>query len=300
MSIISPTPNIEIIVDDFISYATNHLSTVSGIINTISAYPTGPAPGVILWSGYTVPSSGDFIRTGSSSPTEMTTDMAYSISNAYNAINVAGVGILNDESDVSYDIGTTRTVSLLPREVPTSAISRNPTVSRISPAMISAIMNGCTAQPTYDSSLSQNFKVEHLTNRAVFPHTLRPQRGLTVEQIVCNLQHVCQNVLEPIRARYPNMFITSGFRQSDIPEGTRASWHTTGSAVDIQFRGFSPRDYLPVAEWIIQNIPFNTFIFEHGRSIWFHIDLPKITQLGRKVLTMYRGNYESGIKLYYA
>ncbi|MEY4334291.1 MAG: hypothetical protein RLZZ196_3034 [Bacteroidota bacterium] len=56
MSVILPTNNTSIIVDDFIAYAIAHLQTVSGIINTLSTYPPlpTPAPGVILWTGYTV------------------------------------------------------------------------------------------------------------------------------------------------------------------------------------------------------------------------------------------------------
>ncbi len=59
MSIISPTKNTSLIIDDFIQYATQHLTTVSGVANTISLYPTAPtptpAPAVINWTGYTVP-----------------------------------------------------------------------------------------------------------------------------------------------------------------------------------------------------------------------------------------------------
>ena len=57
MSILQPTNRTELIVDDFIQYATTHLTTVSGVVNTISLYPplATPAPGVIPWSGYTVP-----------------------------------------------------------------------------------------------------------------------------------------------------------------------------------------------------------------------------------------------------
>jgi hypothetical protein len=56
MSVIPPTKNAALIVDDFIMYATAHLSTISGIANTISAYPpygtTGP--GIVQWSGYQI------------------------------------------------------------------------------------------------------------------------------------------------------------------------------------------------------------------------------------------------------
>lgn len=57
-----PTPpnnSVPLMVDQFILSATTHLLSVSGIINTISMYPSVPAPipgpGVIPWTGYTIP-----------------------------------------------------------------------------------------------------------------------------------------------------------------------------------------------------------------------------------------------------
>ena len=47
-----------LLIDSFILAATIHLSTISGIINTTSLYPSVPAPipapGIIPWSGYTI------------------------------------------------------------------------------------------------------------------------------------------------------------------------------------------------------------------------------------------------------
>ena len=56
MSVIPPNNNTTLIIDDFINYATAHLSTVTGIINTVSLYPPlgTPAPGVLPWTGYQV------------------------------------------------------------------------------------------------------------------------------------------------------------------------------------------------------------------------------------------------------
>ena len=56
MSAIQPTKNTGLIVDEFIRYATSHLTTVSGMANTVSLYPplSTPAPGVVLWTGYSV------------------------------------------------------------------------------------------------------------------------------------------------------------------------------------------------------------------------------------------------------
>jgi putative chitinase len=56
MSAVQPTKNTGLIVDEFIRYASQHLSTVKGMITTVSGYP-GPstAPGVVMWTGYQVP-----------------------------------------------------------------------------------------------------------------------------------------------------------------------------------------------------------------------------------------------------
>lgn len=56
MAAIQPTKNHKLIIDEFISYAQQHLSTVSGIVNTVSTYPplNTPGPGIVNWSGYSV------------------------------------------------------------------------------------------------------------------------------------------------------------------------------------------------------------------------------------------------------
>ena len=56
MSILSPNNNSGLIIDDFINYAKAHLSTIGGVVNTISLYPplATPGPGILTWSGYMV------------------------------------------------------------------------------------------------------------------------------------------------------------------------------------------------------------------------------------------------------
>jgi len=53
---IQPTDNTGLIVDEFISYATNHLNSVKGTIYTVSVYPPLGTPniGVLNWTGYSV------------------------------------------------------------------------------------------------------------------------------------------------------------------------------------------------------------------------------------------------------
>lgn len=55
---ILPSNSTHFFIDMFISAAITHLTTISGIVNTISLYPsatgTVPGPGVIYWNGYVV------------------------------------------------------------------------------------------------------------------------------------------------------------------------------------------------------------------------------------------------------
>lgn len=61
MGAIPPTKNHNLLINEFISYAQQHLNTVSGIVNTISTYPplNTPGPGIANWSGYNVQRSSD-------------------------------------------------------------------------------------------------------------------------------------------------------------------------------------------------------------------------------------------------
>lgn len=51
-----PNKNPILLIDLFIQYAQTHLTTVSGLITTLSQYPppSTPAPGLIPWTGYSV------------------------------------------------------------------------------------------------------------------------------------------------------------------------------------------------------------------------------------------------------
>ena len=52
-----PSDNTSLMVDQFVAYAKVHLTTISGMINTVSVYPPlgAPGPGVVMWTGYMVP-----------------------------------------------------------------------------------------------------------------------------------------------------------------------------------------------------------------------------------------------------
>lgn len=130
------------------------------------------------------------------------------------------------------------------------------------------------------NTLVSNYKVQQqVTNNRVY----------TEKDIIKNLRDVSYNVLEPLMVMYPNMQINSGFRA----KSNGKSQHERGQAIDVSIPGSTTDSN---AAWTIaQNIanstlPYDQFIFEQNRSIWFHVsyDRTKSTQR-RMVMSKPRG-----------
>jgi len=125
--------------------------------------------------------------------------------------------------------------------------------------------------------ISTFFKIEDLTYKAICcsdpNRRLRAQGTLSKREIACNLRGLATQVLDPIKAKYPNMIITSGFR-TDVPEGgSLTSQHLKGQAADIQFRGATNSQYFEIAKWIRDNVNFDQMLLEYqrGGTPWIHL-----------------------------
>lgn len=125
---------------------------------------------------------------------------------------------------------------------------------------------------TPDLYLSKHFTLSALTkNGSRMPVN---QKGLTANQIVCNLKGLCENVLEPIAELYPGMVITSGFRRpGDVRGSSNTSQHYNGEAADIVIPGFSRQQHYEAACQIAKTVPFDQIILEYsGKStVWIHV-----------------------------
>lgn len=95
---------------------------------------------------------------------------------------------------------------------------------------------------TNATRLSQNFTVGDLVDNKARGIPAEGQHGLSQEQIVINLQNLAVNVLEPIKAAYPDMKINSGFRLrgNSTSKSKGVSQHELGAAVDVGFNKFPP------------------------------------------------------------
>lgn len=146
-------------------------------------------------------------------------------------------------------------------------------------------------------NISDNYTIASLTTEPLFKHSIQAQHGFTLGEIVCNMEGLAKQILEPLAAKYPGFRINSGFRTFT----GSSSQHERGMACDIQWPGISNQEYYDRALWVKENLPFDQFIFEHGNSIWFHLSYDRTKQSQRnQSLTYYKKSYFAGTTLYYA
>ena len=96
----------------------------------------------------------------------------------------------------------------------------------------------------FSAPLSPHFTLGSLVNPKY-----RNRSAQLTPSIIYNLKNLAVNCLEPLKARYPGMIITSGWR----PYGAvgTARNHPGGYAVDFQVRGQTPAS---IVNWIQQNL----------------------------------------------
>lgn len=124
--------------------------------------------------------------------------------------------------------------------------------------------------------LTPNYTLDNMWKTvAVSPgkHKIQAQNGLTYGQIVYNLQALALNILEPVKALYPKMIITSCFRHTqDNPK----SAHPAGLAVDMQFPGVSREEYYNIATKLAQVLSYDQILLEYwaqANNPWIHISI---------------------------
>lgn len=142
--------------------------------------------------------------------------------------------------DVSHQIENNKWKSKIrsitaPIDVPAPLTTFEEKTQIISPEKITAI--SCKQEATI--SLSPNYNLAQLSCAALAAKYSLPVEGeqkttsrgnFNRQQIIDNLKDIAINVLEPIKAKYPTLLVTSGYRNKG-----GNSQHEIGQAVDLQF-----------------------------------------------------------------
>jgi len=308
----SPTTNSGTFLDMLIMAMTIHLSTIEGYYFTTSLYPgfpiLPPAPGIVMWTGYIVPPAPKTVVVPEAEIPQQEPDIEallesipddnMTVEGAKAVVAETGVGILDDNGlDGGLTIAAIK--QALPPDVEPPKGDTILEESAVASETENAVIECSSTAFNYNAKLSDSVKLKDLSIIATFAHKIKPQHGLSKEDIVCNLQSLSVNVLEPIKQNYPNLVINSGFRGTPSLKG-KVSQHEIGEAMDIQFVGLKPREYLPIAKWVIENLSFDQLIFEHGNSIWLHISNKRSGLNRKRVMTMYKGGYTNGLRCHYA
>ena len=143
--------------------------------------------------------------------------------------------------------------------------------------------------------LSKHFTLAQVSSKAVVSnYPVVAQLGLSYGQIVYNLQGIALNILEPLLALYPNMFVTSGFRTAKNSSTT--SDHPRGKAVDIQFRNVPKAEYFNIAKKLATNLVYDKLLLEYktyGTGLpWIHISFD--VNSPRKIVLTYLNDKKYG------
>lgn len=129
--------------------------------------------------------------------------------------------------------------------------------------------------------LSPNFTLEMLSSKApastgnFLRNFTTGGKTFSYGELAFNLQAVALNICEPVLKIYPDMFVTSGFRNYNTGDESRLSQHVKGQAVDIQFHGLPKSKYFERAKELAKALKYDQFLLEYkteGTGMpWIHI-----------------------------
>lgn len=110
-----------------------------------------------------------------------------------------------------------------------------------------------------------------------------------------NIEKLTVNVLQPIRNKFGQIRITSGFRSVELNQaigGSRYSNHCRAEASDVE-----PIDdgikLIDIMEYIVENLEFRTVILEYPTAGWLHVDYREGGNLKRIKLKDRDHNYKT-------
>ena len=147
--------------------------------------------------------------------------------------------------------------------------------------------------------LSKHFKLKEFTKSQIAARNginNTPHSG-----DVKNLENLCYEILEPVRAKFDKpVIINSGFRSLEVNRklgSSDSSQHTKGQAVDFEIAGVAN---IQVAYWLVSNVDFDQCILEFykpddGQAGWVHVSYNEKGSNRKQVLTFDGKSYSNGL-----
>ena len=122
------------------------------------------------------------------------------------------------------------------------------------------------------TQLSPHFTLEELLQSDTATRNGFNEQFNPPQSVIDNLKALCENVLEPLRAKIGKpIIITSAYRcervNGSVPGSANHSQHESGCAADTHVEGMSIEDWYQFIK--ASGIPFGQLIQEH--NFWAHI-----------------------------
>ena len=147
--------------------------------------------------------------------------------------------------------------------------------------------------------LSKHFTLEEMTRSMVAARKGIDNTPGAGE--IKNLENVCYEILEPIRAHFEKpITITSGYRSEALCEAIgskKTSQHAKGQACDFAINSVPN---IKVAYWLTNNVDFDQCILEFykpndGQAGWIHVSYNEKVANSKQILTFDGKRYENGL-----
>ena len=147
--------------------------------------------------------------------------------------------------------------------------------------------------------LSKHFSLEEMTRSMV-----AARRGIDNTPgagEIKNLENVCYEILEPVRAHFDlPIMVSSGYRSEALCEAIgskKTSQHAKGQAVDFEIGGIPN---IKVAYWLSNNVDFDQLILEFYNPDdpaggWVHVSYNEKGSNRKQILTFDGKHYENGL-----
>ena len=147
--------------------------------------------------------------------------------------------------------------------------------------------------------LSKHFSLEEMTRSMVAARKGIDNTPGAGE--IKNLENVCYEILEPVRAHFDKpIMVSSGYRSEALCEAIgskKTSQHAKGQAVDFEINGVPN---IKIAYWLKNNVDFDQLILEFYSKDdpaggWVHVSYNEKGSNRKQVLTYDGKHYENGL-----
>ena len=147
--------------------------------------------------------------------------------------------------------------------------------------------------------LSKHFKLEEFTKSMTA--TRKGIDNTPGAGDIKNLENVCYEILEPVRAKFEKpITVTSGYRSEALCEAIgskKTSQHAKGQAVDFEIAGVPN---IQVAYWLQNNVDFDQLILEFYNPDdpaggWVHVSYNESGSNRKQVLTYDGKKFDNGL-----